>query len=159
MYGSLYYTNWIRQALGHYSSSLATAVQGMNICPVISMMYQVTCLKGNVRLCVQPLLPEWEECGKTLRHSSALLGTAVTAWWWVMAKVKGLKGYVHSARHTTMVSHTICVIPCTTPLGNQGCTHNLMFTWSTFLSFCRTLTTVLDASSSRTKTITQNWAL
>lgn len=43
--------------------------------------------------------------------------------------------------------------------GVQHSMHNLMFSWSTFLSYCRTLTTVLDASWSWKKAISHNWTL
>lgn len=77
-----------------------------------------------------------------------------------MAELKGDEGCVSSTRHAkAMVSRTICVLPCTPPIRNRGCMHNLTFSWSTFLSYCRTLTTVLDASWSWKKAISHNWTL
>lgn len=98
VYGSLHYTNWIRQAVGHYSSTLATAVQGVNICSILSKIYRVTCLKGNVRLCIQPLFfPEGEEWGRTLGRR------AQQSW-------LGDKRYVSLARYGTLILSVLYLV-------------------------------------------------
>ena len=93
----------------------------------IFYVYQVNSLKQNVRLCIQPLSPEGEEWGATLvcLAQQLMLGEETM----YHLPFRGVTRGVFCQTCEGVISHTICVVSCSSPSGNSCNMPNCWTIW------------------------------